>query len=96
MNKHLGFHFAGPKAPEPVRRDSIQPGMMYSHTDNPGLRDVYMVIDTNHVALDACRVRKHPLMAVNVALGTLSFSHADQVVYPLSVDMTARLTVEEK
>ena len=94
MNKALGFRFDGPKAPEPVSRDSLAPGTMYSYTPTPTVHDVHVALDAAHPAFDKNWTRAHPHMGVNLVSGEVGFSQPNQMVYVLAATLTVALTMK--
>ena len=94
MNKALGFRFDGPKSPEPVSRDSLPPGTMYSYTPTPTVHDVHVALNTAHPAFDMKWAHTHPHMGVNLISGEVGFAQGHQLVYPLASELTVRLAVE--
>lgn len=94
MNKALGFHFAAPPAIEPVSRDSLPPGTMYSHTATPTIHDVQVALKPAHPVFDKRWVQIHPHVGVNLVSGEVGFALGHQMVYPLAATLTVSLAAE--
>lgn len=94
MNKALGFRFAAPPAIQPVSRDSLPPGTMYSHTATPTIHDVQVALNTKHPAFHTEWAKHHSHIGVNLASGDVGFALGHQLVYPLAATLTVSLAAE--